>query len=203
MLFKNHFSRAVLICLVSFASFDANAFDIFALGTSNLNCKGVPLENTVTVRLEKLLKEDGINARVINSAKNGDKPIYMVSRIQTALENPKIKIVLFEPGPNDKDKSSNIEYTEKILALIKEKNIPTVYFRTAQIQSEEEGEATAKKFNAIYYGNWTRDIPVDTEHRQYDTGIGAGHLASAGCVVWAKNIYPIVKKIITDNQIKD
>ena len=186
-----------------FTCLNANAFDIFALGTSNLNCKGVALENTVTVQLEKLLKEDGINANVINSAQNGDKPVFMVNRIKTALEKPSVKIVLFEPGPNDKNKSSNIEYAEKILGLIKEKNIPTVYFRTAQIQTEEEGEATAKKFNATYYGNWTRDIPIDREHRQYDNGIGAGHLAAAGCVVWAKNLFPIVKKIITDNEIKD
>jgi hypothetical protein len=163
----------------------------------------VATENTVTVQLEKLLREEGINANVINSAQNGDKPIFMVNRIKAALEKPSTKIVLFEPGPNDKNKTSNIEYAEKILALIKEKNIPTVYFRTAQIQNEEEGEATAKKYDAIYYGNWTRDIPIDREHRQYDNGIGAGHLAAAGCIVWAKNIFPIVKKIIADNQIKD
>ena len=190
------------ITVLFFAMLSANAmaFEIFSLGTSNINCKGVDRTKIFAVRLEELLRADGTDANVINGGMDGDKPIWMVNRLANAI-NEKTRLVIFEPGPNDKNKTSNVEYSEKILSQLQQRNMPTIYVSHGAIQTVGEAEETAKKYGAYYYGHWIRDVPVDKTYRQFDDSKG-GHMTAEGCQLWAKNMFPLVKSILVEKNIK-
>lgn len=190
-----------LAAIIAFCSSSAMAFDIFALGTSNTNCHGVDRSLIFTVRLEELLRADGIDAHVINASLDGDKPAWMESRLRAGITD-KTRLVIFEPGPNELNKSYNVEPSEKILSVLQAMHMPTIYVSHKLIQTNDEAEETAKKYGAYYYGHFAKDIPVDTLHRQYDKP-GGGHLAAAGCLLWAKNMAPLVKRVIEEAHIEN
>lgn len=191
-----------LLCVGFLAMFSTSsmAFEIFALGTSNTNCKGVDRSKIFTVHLEELLRADGFDAEVINAGVDGDKPVWMIDRLAGA-KLEKTRLVIFEPGANDMNKASNLESVTKILSQLQERKIPTIYVSIGLIQTIAEAQETARAHDAYYYGSWIRDIPVDREHRQFDKGPG-GHLTAKGCQLWAKNMFPLVKRVLVENDIK-
>ncbi len=128
-------------------------------------------------------------------------PAWMMVRLSAGL-NDNTRLVIFEPGPNDKNKSSSVENSEKILSFLHERQMPTIYISHSAIQTVEEGLQTATKFGAYYYGDWIKGVPVDRVHRQYDKGTGGGHMTAEGCQLWAKNTLPLVKQIILKKNIK-
>ena len=153
------------------------------------------------MRLEELLRADGVDAKVINAGVDGDKPIWMLNRLQQGLTD-QTKIVVFEPGPNDINKSSNVDYSERVLAALQKLNMPTIYISHPSIQLNIDARDTAAKYGAYYYGHWTKNIPVDRIYRQYDQSSGAGHMTADGCQLWASNIHPLVKHVIEERGIK-
>jgi hypothetical protein len=193
-------NRLLIVAVLLFVSNVANAFEIFALGTSNTNCKGVDRSKIFTVRLEELLHASGIDVKVINAGIDGDKPMWMLNRLQQGVTD-QTKLVLFEPGPNDRNKSSNVESSEKILAALQKMSMPTIYISAPIIQTNTEAQETAKKYGAYYYGHWIKDVPVDRVHRQYDLA-GGGHMTAEGCQLWASNILPLVKQVLEERSIK-
>jgi hypothetical protein len=46
-------------------------------------------------------------------------------------------------------------------------------------------------------------MPLNNEYRQFDGGHGggAGHLTAKGCEQWAKNILPLVKRVIAEKKV--
>ncbi len=87
------FSYLYLLSLGSFG------FEIFALGTSNTNCKGAGQAYTNT--LNEIFIQEKINAQIINAGIDGDRPQFMMVRLDQGLKAfPNTKIVIFEPGPN-------------------------------------------------------------------------------------------------------
>ena len=155
----------------------ANAFDIYALGTSSTNCRKVAREESFTVALQNNLSADGYEVKVISGGIDGDVPAEMLQPLQRTLaSNGDIRLVLFEPGPNDLNKASNVEHSERSLAYLQSIKMPTIYISSGAIQSNAEAEETAKKYGAYYYGHWTMDVPVDWDHRKYDTPVGKGHM---------------------------
>lgn len=193
--------KIIFVRLIFFLlPFNAYSFEIFALGTSNTNCKNAGQAYTNT--LNELLSKEKIDAHVINAGVDGDKPIFMLNRIEQGLKaHPNIKIVLFEPGPNERRKDFNLESTEKILAYLKNKNMTSIYVSHSRVQNNEEAQALATKYGAFYYGHWNKDVPTDREHRQYDDG-SAGHMTVAGCQLWAKNIFPLIQQVIQGKGIQ-
>jgi hypothetical protein len=178
------------------------AFEIFAIGTSNTNCKGVDRARSFTVHLQELLRAEGFDAIVTNSGVDGDKPIWMSTRLFGASGiSENTKLVIFEPGPNDRNISSNVEYSEKVLARLRERNMPTIYVSSAVIQKSDEARATAQKYGAYYYGHWSKDVPLDRVHRQYDM-VGGGHLTAEGCQLVARNMLAFVKSVLEEKNIK-
>lgn len=191
--------KFLLVAFLAMLSTSSNAFDILALGTSNTNCKGVDRSKTFTVHLEELLRADGFDANVINAGVDGDKPFLMENRL-AGMDLGKIRLVIFEPGANDANKSSNVSSLESILSKLQNLKIPTIYVSIGIIQTPPEALETAEKYGAYYYGNWTKGIPQDREHRQFDKPKG-GHLTAQGCQTWAKNMFPLVKNVLMEKSI--
>lgn len=190
-----------LLLLLSISSLSANAFEIFALGTSNTNCKNA--NQAFTTTLNEILIKEGISANVINAGIDGDRPVFMMSRLQSGLKDyPNTKIVIFEPGPNERNPRFNLEPSEEILSYLDNLKIPTIYVSHNFIQKDEDAEKMAKKYNAYYYGDWRKGVPLDRDHRQYDMGSSGGHMTVQGCQLWAKNMLPLIKQVIADKNIK-
>ena len=188
----------LLLALISFNSF---GFEIFALGTSNTNCKGAGQAYTNT--LNELFSQEKISVQVINAGIDGDKPVFMMNRLEQGLKSyPNIKMVIFEPGPNERNKRFNLSPSEEILAYLQKINMPTIYVSHQAIQSSDDASEMAKKYGADYYGHWIKNVPIDTEHRQYDQPGQAGHMTVAGCQLWAKNIYPFIKQVMKAKNIQ-
>jgi hypothetical protein len=193
--------KRIIFLALGLISINSFAFEIFALGTSNTNCKGAG--QAYTTKLNELLIEDKINATVINAGVDGDRPAFMMTRLEQGLKaNANIKIVIFEPGPNERNKSFNLGPSEEILAYLQKLSMPTIYVSHQAIQSGEEGREMAKKYGAYYYGHWIKDIPVNTTNRQYDQPGQAGHMTVAGCQLWANNMFPFVKEVIKARNIQ-
>lgn len=185
-------------CLFTFQHFSGftaelqTDIEIVALGTSNTNCKNVQSEDKFTAVLEKILNEQGVNARVINAGVDGDTPRWMLKRVQD-LVTEKTKIVLFEPGPNDTYKERNIQDSVKVIEWIKSKNIPIIYASNNVIQSVTEAKEFSDKWGMVYYGPTFKGLLLNREYRQYDMPGQAGHMTAKGCHLWATQMAPFVQ----------
>lgn len=192
-----------IIITFALASLSINSFgfDILALGTSNTNCKNA--DQAYTSTLNNLLQHEKINATVINSGIDGDKPTFMQDRLEQSIKaNPNIKIVIFEPGPNEKNKRFNIGASGDILTYLQEQNMSTIYVSHQAIQSSEEASEMAKKYGVYYYGHWIKNVPVDAQHRQYDQPGQAGHMTVVGCQLWAKNMLLFINEVLRARNIQ-
>jgi hypothetical protein len=193
-----------LIISLTLASLSINSFgfEIFALGTSNTNCKNSG--QAYTTKLNELLAQDKINATVINAGVDGDRPTFMMTRLEQGLKaNANTKIVIFEPGPNERNPRFNLGPSEEILAYLQKQNMPTIYVSHVWIQSNEEAQVLATKYGAYYYGHWNKNIPTDSEHRLFDMpGGGGGHMTVLGCQKWAQYMLPMIKQVINEKNLK-
>jgi len=191
----------IIFLALGLLSINSFGFEIFALGTSNTNCKGAG--QAYTNALNDMFAQEKINGQVINAGVDGDRPAFMMPRLEQGLKNyPNTKIVIFEPGPNEKNPKFSIGPSEEILAYLQKMNMPTIFVSNSIIYpTEDEGAELAKKYGAYYYGHWTKNIPKDHEHRQFDMASG-GHATVLGCQVWAQNIFPLLKQVIKEKSIQ-
>src|SRR3954462_7564109 len=130
-----------LAAFLSLGASGAAGVEIFALGPSNTNCMGVVREKSFTVELQALLRQEGFDVSVTNGGVDGDKPLWMATRLfgpSGISENT--KLVIFEPGPNDRNRSANVRESEKLLARLQERGLPTIYGSSAAIPRSEEGQ---------------------------------------------------------------
>ena len=194
--------KKIIISLVlTLLSINSFGFEILALGTSNTNCKNA--DQAYTSTLNNLLRQEKINATVINAGVDGDKPTFMQARLEQSIKtNANIKMVIFEPGPNEKNKRFNAGASGDILAYLQEQKMPTIYVSHQAIQSSEEASEMAKKYGAFYYGHWIKNVPIDAEHRQYDQPGQAGHMTVVGCQLWAKNMFPFIREVLRARNIQ-
>jgi len=201
-----HFAVPSLVLLLLCGP--AQAFEIYALGSSATNCAGVDRDKIYPVKLQDILRGHGVDATVVNGGIDGDRPVWMFKRLPAAL-NANTRLVIFEPGPNDPDKKYAIEYAEKTLAFLRERNLPAIYISNPKMQTEAEAAATAQKYGAYYFGSYAKGIPVDREHWQFDneksfggSGKGAGgHLTAVGCLIVAQRMAPLVEKVMSEKGI--
>lgn len=192
--------RLFAIVFMSCFGLHASALEILAFGTSATNCKGIGRDQIFPVKLQELLRADGLDVTVVNGGVDGDKPIWMVNRIKTLIK-PETKLVLFEPGPNERNKAYSLGPTEEIMVYLQGLQMPTIYMSNAVVQNNDEAAEFAHKYGAYYFGSWKQDVPRDREHFQFDYPVGDGHMTAQGCLLWAKNMVPMVKQVIREKNL--
>jgi acyl-CoA thioesterase-1 len=194
--------KKLITFLLLVASTQVHAFDILAFGTSTTNCRGVARDRIFPVKLEELLKQDGFDVHVINAGVDGDKPVWMLHRLKSSI-TPNVKMVILEPGPNERNPDFALPYIEKLLGYLQEINMPTLFTSHMVLQTEQQGQAMAEQFGVYYYGGMGRNIPIDRVHRQFDyPSTWGGHMTAEGCEAVARNMAPLIEKIIVDKQLK-
>lgn len=190
--------KRLILSLACVLSLSANALEVYALGTSNTNCKNA--NQSYTRRLGELLAD---TAQVTNGGEDGDKPIWMLRKIKNVVDkNPNIRLVIFEPGPNERSVEYNLRPSAEILDYLRSKNVTVIYVSNNVIQNPQEAKDFADGYGAYYYGPWTRGIPVDREHRLYDQGAGPGHMTVKGCEIWAEQMAPLVRRAIKEKHLE-
>ena len=71
--------KIICFLIISLLSTHSFGFEIFALGTSNTNCRAGGY--AFTNKLNQMLLANGIQANVVNAGVDGDKPVFMVNRL--------------------------------------------------------------------------------------------------------------------------
>ena len=194
--------KLILYLALAGPSINSFGFEIFALGTSNTNCKGAG--QAYINALNNMLTQEKINAQAINAGIDGDRPQFMMPRLEQGLKAfPNMKIVIFEPGPNERNKGFNLQASDEILTYLEKIKMPTIYVSHGAIENNDEAEQRAKKYGAYYYGHWTKNVPVDRDHRQFDVnGNTGGHMTAMGCQLWAKNMMLTINQVTKEANIK-
>ena len=197
------FSLIVLISSISICT--ADTLVILAMGDSQTNGRGIPQSSAYPAQLEGLLRADGYDVVVKNAGIDGNKSFEIFNRLKREV-NEKTKIVLFMESGNDINPADGVEYTEKSLAWLQEHHIPSILLSNKRVQLPEEAAISAQKFGAIYYGPTKKDVPQDSEHVQAGEFFAGKnkvdyHLTALGYGIIAKNIEPLVVKIIQDNNL--
>jgi acyl-CoA thioesterase-1 len=185
----------------------ADPIEILAMGDSQTNGHGLPQSVAYPAQLEALLRLDGYDVVVKNSGVDGDDSVHIYTRM-TQDANERTKIVIYQESGNDISPSGGVEYTEKALAWLKDRQIVTVLISNGRIQSAEDARSLAEEYGAIYYGTFHKGIPDDSEHVQPGEFYGRKnkidyHLTAAGCALVAKNLEPIVTKIVGDHHLAE
>jgi acyl-CoA thioesterase-1 len=182
----------------------AEPLTVLALGDSLTAGWGVPHDASVPERLERMLRADGIAARVVNAGVSGDTTQGGLARLQWALaEEPDAAIV--ELGANDMLRGLHPRTAKENLAAILEalrsRNIPTLL--AGMLAPPNMGQIYSRGFNAIYtdlareydvvfYPFYLQDVAGRPDLNQED-GL---HPNAEGYAVIAENIYPYVLELV-------
>ena len=199
----SHWIAIETITLSSSLATTTQAYEVYMLGTSATNCHGVDRDKIIPAQLQIILRADDFDATVSNGGVDGDIPANMLERLKGHL-TADTKVVIFEPGPNDRNKTSSIAASDEILSYLQSISLKTIYISSPATQTPEEAKSFADAHGATYYGSYGVNIPLDAEHYQFDfygkeSGKGrGGHMTAAGCQMAAANIAPLVETVLRE-----
>jgi len=155
-------------------------------------------------KLEAALRQDGMNARVINAGVSGDTTADALARLDWALPDD-VDAVIVELGANDALRGFDLAETRKaldeILSKLKKRNLPVLlagmeaprnygedYSRRFRTMFEE----LAEKHDALFYPFFLEGVAMNPALNQPD-GI---HPTAEGVDVIVENILPKVRDLI-------
>lgn len=178
--------------------------EILCMGDSQTNGRGVAQSNAYPAQLERLLKAAGRSVSVVNAGVDGDPSSSIYHRMTQAV-TPHTRMVIYLESGNDLNPASGVEYTEKSLAWLRERQIPTILLSNRRIHPDEEAAALAGKYGAHYYGWWKKDVPNDGEHVQPGEFFAKKnkvdfHLTTLGYGIIAQNLAPLVQRLLDENR---
>jgi acyl-CoA thioesterase-1 len=122
--FRSRFIGLVIIGVLLFIGGVADAATVVALGASNTYGKGVARNQAYPAQLEAILRARGSNVRVVNAGINGDTTEGMLNRLDRAVPNGTIAVIL-QPGGNDRRKGS-MDRTADIQSRLAARKIPVI-----------------------------------------------------------------------------
>jgi acyl-CoA thioesterase I len=180
---------------------------ILALGDSLTAGFGLPPEHALPVRLQEKLKQDGIDADVINAGVSGDTSAGGLARLGWALAD-KPDIVIVELGANDVlrgiDPRTTYDNLDKILAQVKAAGAKALL--VGMLAPANWGPEYQRDFDAIYpalakkYG-----VPLDPfvldgvfSHQELLQPDGL-HPTLQGVDVMASRLAPYIQRLTRDS----
>lgn len=95
---------------------------IVAFGASNTAGYGVGVESAYPAVIERLLQARGLSVRVVNAGISGHTTGQMLARLETSVPEG-TRVVLLQPGSNDKRKGFSDAERERNIEMIQEKLI--------------------------------------------------------------------------------
>ena len=183
---------------------------IIAMGDSLTAGYGLPEEDAYPAKLERRLRLEGYNCRVINAGVSGETTSDALSRLDWVLGmNP--DIVILESGANDGlrgiDPAIPRENIDKMLARLQEASVVTVL--AGMRMAISLGPAYVADFNAIYpnlakkHGVLFMPFFLDGVAAKPRLNQGDGiHPRAAGYDIIVENILPLARKAIARRQGK-
>lgn len=117
---------------------NAQTVEIVALGASNTWGKGVSRDQAYPKHLERMLKANGIAARVRNAGINGNTTGQMLNRLKASI-SARTRLVVLQPGGNDRRRGVSRETRKNNIRRIKRhlrnRGIEVVMLRNRLIRS--------------------------------------------------------------------
>lgn len=183
---------------------------IVAMGNSLTAGYGVSEEEAYPAKLERRLRAEGYNCRVINAGVSGETTSDALSRLDWVL-GMKPDIVIFESGANDGFRGINPaiprKNIDKVLTRLHEAGVVTVLAGMKMALSL--GPAYVAEFDAIYpdlakkhgvlFIPFFLDGVATKQQLNQEDGI---HPRAAGYDIIVENILPLVQKAISQRSGK-
>lgn len=183
---------------------DAPEKTLMVFGDSLVAGYGIPYDQSFPAQLEKKLRAEGHNIRVVNAGVSGDTTSGGLTRLDFALsQNPDYFIL--ELGANDMlrqvDRKVTAGNLDKIAAKVAEKKIPMLvagmraYHNLNAVGGggfEKIYEDLADKYDAVYYPFFLEGVALESRYN-LDDGL---HPNPAGVAVIVDSIYPDVEDLI-------
>jgi acyl-CoA thioesterase-1 len=120
--------KIILLCLVSIKAFALEKVLLF--GDSLMAGYGLPNEQHLSVVLENDLQQDGHNIKIINGSVSGSTSSGGLNRVDWAIGEPDLDLVIIGLGANDMLRGINPNETEKnleqIIQTVKDKEIKII-----------------------------------------------------------------------------
>ena len=125
---------------------------ILLFGDSLMSGYSLPVEQHLSVVLEKNLKSEGYKIEVINGSVSGNTSLDGLNRIEETLSKQSVDLIILGLGANDMLRQINPNETEKnmekIIKIIKDKNINIIL--AGMVASPSNGLDYKKKFDKIF-----------------------------------------------------
>lgn len=125
---------------------------ILAFGDSLTAGYGLPAAEALPVQLERRLRADGFQVKVVNAGVSGDTTGMGVDRLDYALSDGPVDIALVELGANDmlrglppRETRANLE---RIIETFRSKGVNVII--AAMASSNNWGQAYRQEFDSIY-----------------------------------------------------
>jgi len=177
---------------------------VLMIGDSLTAGLGLSHDQSIPVRLEAALKEQGINARIINAGVSGDTSAGGRSRLQWALSE-KPDVVVIELGANDGlrglDPKATFENLDAMIGAAKRAGTRVLLagmMAPPNLGAEYSGEfnrvfpALARKHDVTLMPFFLEDVAAVPELNQDD----AIHPNEKGVVVIVQNLLPYVRQML-------
>ena len=183
----------------------AKEIKILALGDSLIAGYGLDTKEHFTTLLQKQLKNEGLNVRLINAGVSGDTSAGGLTRLEWSLaSNP--DAVILELGANDGLRGINPSTTKtnlaKILGQLRLKDIPVLFAgmlappnlgREYGSKFNKTYQDLAQEFDVVFYPFFLDGVAGVPELNQLD-GI---HPTGEGIAEIVMRIEPYVKKLLS------
>jgi len=182
-----------------------------AMGDSLTSGYGLAAEDAYPAKLERRLRAEGYNCRVVNVGVSGETTSDTLSRLDWIL-GMKPDIVILETGANDGFRGLNPaiprENIEKILTRLREANVIPILAGMKMIINLGPDypdyaagfnaiyPAVAKKHNVLFMPFFLEDVAAKPKLNQ-DDGI---HPKAAGYDIVVENILPLVREAIAQRR---
>ena len=181
----------------------AASLQILAIGDSDTNGHGLDPSAAYPAQLQALLRAQGYDVSIANAGIDGNTSFQIYSRMTRSVQ-AQTAIVIYQESGNDVDQASAIEYTEKGLAWLHDRGLPTILISNPRVQPDADARALAERYGAVDYGTFRHGIPHDGAH--YQPGIYYvkknmidEHLTALGCSMLAAKLAPLVQRIIAQH----